>query len=141
VDASDAEVEDADVQTNAALVDEEDVVRLDIAMDYPLAVRVHQGQHNLCAQLHAGLERQDSFGAQTLAQRLPLKILHDEKRAELRVNAVIVNRDDVRISELADQLGLALEAQVELGFSAQLGIDELDGNLAVEARIGGAIDL
>ena len=132
VDAGDAEVEDAHVQANAALVEQEDVVRLDVAVDDALAVGVDQGQQHLAAELQARLERQCPLRRQAFAQRLALQILHDQVRAVDRVDAEVVDDDDVRVGELAGELGLALEARVELGLAAQLGVDELDGHFAVE---------
>src|SRR5262249_14292971 len=47
---------------------------------------------------------------------------------------------DVRCGELAGDAGLALEAGVELRLAAQLGVDQLDGDLALQRQVGGAVD-
>src|SRR5262249_42724073 len=115
--------------------------RLDVAVDDALGVGVDQCQQHLGDQLQAGLERQRPLRRQPLAQRLSLQILHYQEWAVGTVEARVVDGDDVRVGELADQLRLALEALVEAGLVAQLGVHQLDGDGAFEGLIDGAIDL
>ena len=72
---------------------------------------------------------------------LAYEIFHDQKRPVLRVDAVVVDDDDVRVGQLAGDAGLALEAGVELRLLAQFLVDELDGHLAFQRHVDGAIDL
>src|SRR5262249_18305419 len=57
------------------------------------------------------------------------------------VDAEVVHDDDVRVGELADQPGLALEARVELRVVTQLGVDDLDGDRAAENDVGSPVNL
>ena len=62
---------------------------------------------------------------------------HEEQRVV--VAAEVVDGHDGRVVHLRDQLRLALEAL--LGLGAQLGRrDQLDGDLAIEPRVAGAVD-
>ena len=49
------------MQADAALVEEEDVVGLDVAVDDALTVGVDQGQEQLPGQLQPGLQRQRAY--------------------------------------------------------------------------------
>ncbi len=140
-DAGDAEVEDADVHAHAALADQEDVVGLDVTVDDALLVGVGERQQQLAADLQARLERQRAARLQPFAQRLSFQELHDEVRAKRRVEAEIVDGDDVRVLELTGDAGLALETGVELLLGAQLGVDELDGDDALQRQVLGLVDL
>ena len=54
--ARDAEIQHAHVQPDAALVQEKDIVRLDVAMHDALFVRVNQGQQQLGTHLQNGTQ-------------------------------------------------------------------------------------
>src|SRR5438094_40917 len=69
-----------------------------------------------------------------------MKVFHHKEGAIGRIEAEVMDGDNVRVGELADQPGLALEAPVELRLDAQIGIDELDADFAVESSIESAIN-
>ena len=58
----------------------------------------------------------------------------------IRIPPVVENRDDVWMLELRDQLGLALETAQELRVMCIVGADHLDGDVAGNGRLAGAID-
>ena len=64
---------------------------------------------------------------------------HDEIGG-IRLSPVVVERNDVRVLELGDDLRLALEATDEVRMVRELGRDRLDRDLASDLRLGGAID-
>ena len=140
-DAGDPEIQHADVQPDAALVEQEDVVGLDVAVDDVTLVGVDQCQEQLGRQLQAGPQRQWPLRRQLLAQRLPLQKLHDQKRPVSRVDAEVVDDNDVRIGQLTGDAGLALEAVVEFVVRPQLGVDELDRDPAAEGEVRGLVHL
>ena len=77
---------------------------------------------------------------QPLRQRLAFDVLHDEV-VQTVLLADVVEGADVRMVELGDGFGFALETGLELGaFGEVLGKD-LDGNGAVEAGVRGFVDL
>src|SRR5262249_29959659 len=77
---------------------------------------------------------------QVLAQRLTVEELHDQERTVGRVDAEVVDDDDVRVVELAGDARLALEAGVELRVGPQLRVDELDGDPPFEGLVDGLVD-
>src|SRR4029079_7178406 len=50
------------------------------------------------------------------------------------------NRGDIRVMELGEELGLALEARQALGVAEEGLGEQLDRHLAPQARVRGAID-
>src|SRR5207302_419504 len=84
-----------------ALVEQEHVVRLDVAVDDALVVGVDQRQEQLRPELQARGVGQPALLRQPLAQRLALQVLHDQERAVLGVEAEVVDDDDVRVGELS----------------------------------------
>jgi hypothetical protein len=82
---------------------------------------------------------QRAFG-QALRERLAFQILHDEKICEV-LAADVVERIDVRVSELRDRARFTLEPFAELRVGRQRLREDLDGNDAIEPRVTGAIDL
>ena len=65
--------------------------------------------------------------------------LHDDERPGL-VLAVVVDRDDVRVVQRGRGLRLLAEARAEVGVAAVLGAEDLDGDVAVELVVVGAVD-
>ena len=63
----------------------------------------------------------------------------EERRAVGLLEAV--NGGDVRMVECGQQVRLATEARQPLGVPRHFGRQHLDGDLASERRVGGAIDL
>ena len=61
------------------------------------------------------------------------------KKSEPWSPAEVVDRHDGRVVHLGDELGLALEALLELGRQVARR-DQLDRDVAVEQRIAGAVD-
>ena len=136
VDAlGEAEVEDLDV----AVVGHEDVVGLEVAVDDALAVRGGEAPRDLERPVDRLLLRHGR-AVELAAQRLALEQLgHGVGDAVVR--AEVVDREDVRMRERGDGLGLALEARERVGVRGQLRGEDLDGDLAVELRVARAVDL
>jgi hypothetical protein len=57
------------------------------------------------------------------------------------VTAHVVERADVRVVQCGDRLRLAFEARAPLGVGAELLGQDLDGDVAVEARVAGSVNL
>ena len=105
------------------------------------------------ALLVGGLERLGDLGRdlQGLVDRelAPLQPLgevlaFDElQRQEGRALGLLesVDRGDVRVVEGGEKLGLPLEPGQPLGILGDLARQDLDGHVAVEVRVGGAVDL
>ncbi|MGX1491501.1 hypothetical protein RKD41_003760 [Streptomyces tendae] len=141
--ARDAEVHDLD---DAALV-QHDVARLDVAVDQAhLVADLQRGEHvrgdlqRLVGGHRAGLPHglvEDG------AERTALDVLHDDVRRRHAVHLVLAgveDGDDVGVRELGHCLGLTAEPLTEGRLAAQLGVQRLDRDLAVEHGVVGEVD-
>ena len=129
-----AEVEDL----HAALVADEDVSRLDVAVDDPLGVRRVQSISQLDGEIeHVG--HRDWRALDAVAQRLALeRFHHDERRAVVVPD--VEHRADAGVAERAGRAGFEAEA-LEGGFVAgRFGRQELEGDLAAETPVFGEVD-
>ena len=117
-----------------SLVDE-DVVRLEVAVDDALFVRrlervddlqehVERARHRHAPLLHA------------LAERLALQPLHHEVRAPVGQHAEREDVDEVRMADLIDRARLVDEALDGVLVGAQPPRDHLDRDLLADERMG-----
>ena len=121
----DAEVDDP----SAAVVTDQHVARLEVAMDDPRGVRSGEAARRLDEDL-------DDFTDAARSRREPraeVRAAHELLREvdPVAVGADVVNRDDVRVRDAGDRLRLALEAREHLRLR-EVGADELERDLAVE---------
>jgi hypothetical protein len=136
VDAlGEAEVEDLHVP----VVGHEDVVGLEVAVHDAASVRRGEPARDLQRPVD-GLLLRHGRGVEPAAQRLALEQL-GHGVGDAVVPAEVVDREDVRMRERGDGLGLALEARERVGVGGQLRGEDLDGDVAVELRVAGAVDL
>jgi hypothetical protein len=134
--AGDAEVGDLHRAGRA----DEDVRRLDVAVDETSGVGEAEGGGDLAGDLRRLLRREVAVGAQDVGQRAPVDVLHgDEVRGG--VLAPIEDVDDVRVVEVGGRLGLAAEALDEVGVDGELGEQHLDRHLTVEQAVVAQEDL
>ena len=109
-------------------------------MDDAGGVRAGEPVGQLAGDVQHPPGRQRVLGADEVAQRPPVHELHDREGQPRRL-ADLVDRDDVRVVEgggRARLLGEAAEAVRDRGEG--LG-QELDGDVAVEVVVAGAVDL
>jgi hypothetical protein len=134
VGAGEAEVGDAD----AAVVADEDVVGLDVAVDEAGPV----GRGEALASLQDAVEERlpgPRLGAPPLAQVGADDQLHRHEQA-LVVVADVVDLDDVGVRQAGERLGLALHALLDVGAVGGLA-QQLEGDAAVELIVVGDVDL
>jgi hypothetical protein len=117
---------------------EQDVGRLDVAMDDPLLVGRMQcvGQCGNDAGRSARLER-------AVVDRVGQRSAGNESRGDLRritVVAGLINWHDVRMLEPGGGPGLAKEPLDGLGVLLKLAVRDLEGDVAVERRVQGTVD-
>ncbi len=129
-----AEVEDL----HAAVGSEEQVLRLEVAVDDPLVVRGGEPVGDLTHEAER-LACRDRSAAQSLAHRLALEQLGDDVRLAVR-DADVVNDEQVGMVERAGRARFAVEAlqRFRAGLAAAYAFDR---HLAAESRIAGAVDL
>ncbi len=105
LDARDAEIADLD----PAVVVDQDVGRLDVAMDNACRMRVAESVEQLADDLADFAHFVADFLLQVLGERLAVDELHHDVR-DFLVFAEVVNLDDMRMHEPADRLRLVAEA-------------------------------
>ena len=130
-----AEVEDL----HPALVGDEQVVGLDVAMGDVARVGRGQAIGGLAGVVH-GLAHRQWPGVEPLAQRAALQQLEHDV-AVLLGAAEVVDGQDVGMRQRGHGLGLALEAREGRGIVGHLRRQDLQRDIAVEARIAGPVDL
>jgi len=134
-DARDAEVEDLE----HALLREEQVVGLEVAVDGP--ARVRRGHHveQLPGDRHrlARRERAPRAG-QAALQRLALEQLHHQERRAILGLVVVDDAHDTRVLDRVGRVALAHEARADVLVGPQLGAQHLEGD-AVPVAVHGEV--
>ena len=119
--AGDAEVGELD----AAVSGQQHVLRLDVAVDHPLGVRVGERPAHLHADAHRLLGGQRALAAHEALQVLAVHQLHHEVGA-VGVLAAVEQAHQVRVGEARHQHGLPAEALGVLLVGDQAGVQPLD---------------
>ena len=121
-----------------AVLVEEDVVGLDVAVDHPFPVR--EGERG--GDVHAEPDEQRlGEGAEHLEAAIEAgwEVVHDEEdRGPLAAHGE--DTDDVRVAELGGDRGLVPEARLEGLFARELGLEDLDGHRDVELGVVALVD-
>ena len=108
-------------------------------MDDALVVRGGQSVGEAGGDVEESLERHAAFGYRPV-ERLAFDELHREEVDAVRL-LDRVHAHDAGVVEGRESLGLALEALQALRVRGHLGRQHLEGDLAPELRVGGAVDL
>ena len=118
---------------------EEDVLRLDVAVNHAPGVRVVERQRDLLQQARGIERRQRSLRCETLGQRLAVDVPHhEEDDAVLLVGAV--DGDDVGVRELCRGPGFAQEPVAHSRRLGQMRGQHLDRDFPVKIDIDREID-
>ena len=121
-------------QVGVALLVEQDVPGLHVPVHDALTMRRRERGGHLVQDRRRSLAARAAPPEQVLdaaASEEP----HDEIGG-IRLSPVVVERNDVRVLELGDDLRLALEAADEVRMVRELGRDRLDRDLAADLRLG-----
>ena len=130
---------DAEVgEVGVALLIEQDVGWFEVAVDNALLVGGFQGGGDLVDQSGSVVRLPGARAVERSCQRSPFHQAHDQVGA-LGIAPEVVERHDVQVLELGDQLRFALEAADEVGLVSVLGQDHLDGDLPFDERLAGAV--
>ena len=134
-DPGQAEIKDL----HAAVASQKEILRFEVPVDDSLGVgggeslRDRRGDHDRVPP------RQRAPG-QPAAERLAFEQLHDRIR-DGSVRAIIMDGEDVRMRQSCYCLGFALEAGQPVRVMGEGFRQDLDGNLALQARIPSAVHL
>ena len=115
-------------QHRAAIFAEQNVLRLDVAVDDAAMVGVVQGAGDSPGDGQSVLGRQT--GADALLQSIARQILHGQVVGAL-VGSDIVDGDDVRVAELRDDAAFMQKALGEFIISGEDGLDDFQCDMAV----------
>ena len=115
-------------------------MRLDVAVDDPVAVREAERREDLARVIDRDAERRWAAGDEQLLERSPLDVLHRDVVRPLRV-AAVVDRDDARVREPGGVLRLAAEALDELLVARVPVVEDLDRDAPSELLVRGEIDV
>lgn len=130
-----SEVADLD----ASVLGEQHVLRLDVAMHDPGAVRGGEARED---RIHDGdglRDREPLLLPEQFAQRDAGQVLHHEV-GELAVLSLIEDVDDVRVREAGRGAGFLDEAALEGGVVAEVRVHHLEGDAPLEPEIRGDVD-
>ncbi|MCZ7679675.1 MAG: hypothetical protein M5U28_13310 [Sandaracinaceae bacterium] len=135
----DPEVEELHALEAAGQRHEEDVGRLEVAVDDARLVRGRERRQELHGD-GRGARRREAAALQHREERLALEQLHDQEGRLARRLHEVGHLHDVRVHEPAGRLGLAAEAlEVEL-LAAQLVREHLDGHAAADVLLHRLVD-
>ena len=124
---------------HATVPGEHHVGRLEVAVDDALVVGGGQRIGDGDAAVKDPRQGK-AVGGDDLVQALAFDQFHREK-AHAGVFLHGIERDDVRMVQARDRLRFALEALEAGGVGGHVGGKDLEGNVAVEARVAGAVHL
>ncbi|MFT3768182.1 MAG: hypothetical protein QM820_22250 [Minicystis sp.] len=133
----DAEVEHLDEEgISLAALGDEDVVRLDVAVDDAVLVGALQGAAHLLHQRLGGGEAEAAAALEQLGEGEAAEQLHHEVRDGVVDGAVVHDLHHVRVRDARGGAGLALEAGDERGVArGALGADELHRDVGLERDV------
>ena len=122
-----------------AVLAQDDVLRLDVAVDQAGAVRGAQRLQHRVEDVQRGAGGQRALGLHDLTQRVPVDQLHGEEHAALVV-ALVVDRDDVGVAQPGGRARFAPEPADEGLVGGQARAHHLQCHLAVEPLVQGHVD-
>ena len=100
---------DAEVGQPGVALPQEDVLRLDVAVDHVAAVGVLQGVGDAAGDADGVAHREPAFAAEAVAEGAGLDVGHDVPEVAF-ILARVVDRQDVGMVEPGGELDLAVEA-------------------------------
>ncbi len=119
---------DAEVsEQRISLGRQEDVLRLDVAVNHAVLVRIVEGARDLPRDPERILERQLLDSAQPIAQALAFHVGHGEPEQPGGRPAGVMDGEDVRVLELGDELDFSAEA-LRSKRRGEVGVEHLHGD-------------
>ncbi len=137
----DTEIDDLEDDPAVLELGEEQVGRLDVAVEDAGLVRPDEPEAGLPDEAHAELGRELAAALQELLEVLPLEELHGHvDEARRRVGAGVEDVDDVGRLEGAGEPRLPLEALDHLVVAGHLGTDDLEGHVPARSHVSDLVD-
>ena len=134
-DLGDSEIEDFRRLLTARRAVEEDVRRLDVAVDDPRVVSGGKGEAHRLEDLGAALRGEAALLLELCVQRDALEQLHDEERDAARVDAEIEHLNGVRVLDPAGRSTLPAEPFERLRIGVGARAQDLDRHGTIELLV------
>ena len=122
-----------------AIFIQQDVVGLDVPMYDAIAMSEGQSRADLLQDLAGRFRVQDAMLVNAVAQTAAAQIAHHQKRA-VRLAPIVIQRHNMRMLQTSDNLSLAFKAADEFRRIGVFGQNDLDGHLAQNSALAGAVD-
>ncbi len=119
---------------------QEDIGRLEIAMEQANAVSLLQGGAHRLDDIHAPMRRQLAGLLDLIGERTPLEQLHHEIGNPRRRNTEIKNRYGIGMLDPAGRHSLALETREILHRCPETCLQDLDGYMQIQPKVGRLVD-
>ena len=116
---------------------QQDVLRLDVAVDDAVLVRVVERVDHFARDAHRLVDAELRLAIELLAQRLALDVGHDVEQESVG-RAGIEQRQDVRMLQRRRRLDL-LHEPLGAEHRGELGLEELERDLAIVLQVGAQI--
>jgi hypothetical protein len=122
------------------IVDDEQVVGLEVAVNDALGVRRTQRGRRLIREVHGGRDGQRPVAPQPRSQALTFEQLHHQERRPVGERAGVEDLDDVRVSDRVGRARFVQEARQQVLVAAVVLVQDLDRHAAADPRVLGEID-
>ncbi len=109
-------------------------------MDDVLLVRRVQRERRLSGDVDGRRDRKAALTPQQIAQRPADEVFEDEIGADPRLDAEVVDPDDVRVFDARERERLALEALDRVHVREEVAADDLEGGVALQVDVLRPID-
>ncbi len=137
--AGDAEVEHLHDIGVAGLRDQDDVLGLQVAVHHALRVGLTHAVADLRHDVERAVHRERAVALEHVQQRSPAQELHDDVEAAVGQLPGQEHPHHVGMVERGRDAGLAFEAPHGVAVVGQLGVEDLDGDVAVERGLPRAV--
>src|SRR5437762_1109546 len=118
---------------------EENVLRLEIAMDDVMPVRVVEGAGDRCRYADRLLDGELLLAIEALSERLAFDEGHDIEQRPVRRLARVEERKEIRMLEMGSDADLGEEA-FDAHDGGELRVEDLEGDLAVVLEVAREVD-
>jgi hypothetical protein len=122
------------------VIAQEDVLRLDVAVNHALLVRRAQRRRHLAKDAHRGRLVEGARALQARGQRLAFEQLHHDA-VVVRELPEVGDLDDVGVADVVHEPCFGEEARDRLLVLGDVRVQDLDRRLAADQRMAGQVDL